>query len=499
MATLPPALRLSEIQKSFNGVPALDGVSLEVAAGSVHGILGENGAGKTTLMNIIAGLLRPDSGSMEIMGNAAPVGSVRESRVFGIGMVHQHFKLADNQSVLDNIVLAVSKSLWSRRGRGVLQNIDYWCRELKWTLDLQKPVRELGVGQQQRVEIIKALCGGGKILILDEPTAALTPAEVDELSSAVAGLANAGMTVLFISHKLQEVTRMCRVISILRRGKLVYSGGVAGLSMQQIAEKMVGAKVDVPRLVQPLGHAESRVLLELQSVDYRIGKRTPPLLSQINLRVHAGEILGIAGVDGNGQSELAAVISGTVDPVAGRIMRSGAARADAPANSACIPEDRHKEALVPALPIVSNLLLRKYRHRPYVRWGFCRFGKWRTSAAALMRQYDIRSRGIDDAVCTLSGGNQQKVVLARELSDAPEWILAVNPTRGLDVGATAFVLRQLLDARARGAGIILIHGDLDELLSVSDRVAVMRGGKLLATPWPQFTRELIGRMMLAGA
>ena len=499
MATPPLALKLTGIRKLFNGIAALDNVSLDVAAGSVHGILGENGAGKTTLMNIIAGLLRPDSGSMEVMGTSLPAGGVRASRARGIGMVHQHFKLVENQSGLDNIVLAVSKSLWSRKPQTVLRDIEHWCRELKWTVDLQRPVGELGVGQQQRVEIIKALCGGGRILILDEPTAALTPVEVDELALAVAGLANAGMTVLFISHKLHEVTRMCQVISILRRGKLVYSGGVVDLSVEQIAEKMVGAKVDAPRLVQAQGDTKIHALLELESVDYRISKRTPLILKQIHLRVHPGEILGIAGVDGNGQSELAAVISGAVIATAGRIMRSGTANTDAPASSAYIPEDRHKEALVLPLPIVSNLLLRKYRQRPFVRWGFCRFGQWRGHATNLARQYDIRCRDVDDAVGTLSGGNQQKVVLARELSDLPELILAVNPTRGLDVGATAFVLRQLLDARARGAGVILIHGDLDELLSVSDRVAVMSGGKLLATPWPHSTPEQIGRMMLGGA
>jgi simple sugar transport system ATP-binding protein len=499
MATPPLALTLTGIHKSFHGVPALADVSLDVPVGCVHGILGENGAGKTTLMNIIVGLMRPDCGGIEVMGTSMPTGNVRAGRARGIGMVHQHFKLVDNQSVLDNIVLAVSNCIWSRRDRKVLRDIDHWCRTLSWTLPLDAPINQLGVGQQQRVEILKALCGGGKILILDEPTAALTPVEVDELASAVAGLAQAGMTVLFISHKLHEVIRMCRSISILRRGQVVYSGGVGDLSVEQIAEKMVGAKVEVPHLAQPRSGMEGEALLELHAVDYRSGKSGPLRLQQISLRVNRGEILGIAGVDGNGQSDLARLISGSIAPVAGRIVRPGLPAGSVRLKSAYIPEDRHREALVLPLPVNSNLLLRKYRRRPFARWGFCCFSQWCRQAEKLVREYDIRLRHVDDLTGTLSGGNQQKVVLARELSDMPDLILAVNPTRGLDIGATTFVLRQLLDARRRGAGIILIHGDLDELLSVSDRVAVISGGKLQATAWPHATADHIGRLMLGGA
>ena len=499
MAATPLPLKLVGISKSFSGVSALEDVTLEVQADSVHGILGENGAGKTTLMNIIAGLMRPDSGRMEVMGVPISLGSVRVGRVHGIGMVHQHFKLVENQSVLDNIVLAVGKSLFPRKPRKLLKDVAYWCQKLNWPLDLDAVVGSLAVGRQQRVEIIKALCGGGKILILDEPTAALTPAEVDELALAVAGLAQAGMTVLFISHKLAEAVRICRTISILRRGKLVYSGTTADLSVDQIAEKMVGAKVDVPRLAQPTRHTETPPLLELIAVDCRIGKRRPPILKQINLAVHRHEILGIAGVDGNGQSELAALISGAVNPTAGRIVQGSSGNGTTPIRLGYIPEDRHKEALVLPLPIVSNLLLRNYRQRPFARWGFGRFGTWRKHSADLVRQYDIRCRRVEDVVATLSGGNQQKIVLARELSQEPELILAVNPTRGLDVGATAFVLRQLMEARARGAAIILIHGDLDELLSISDSVAVIHRGIVTMTAWPDTSPAQIGRLMLGGA
>ncbi len=499
MTTAHPALGLTGICKSFGGVCALDDVTLEVQAGTVHGILGENGAGKTTLMNIIAGLMCPDSGRMEIMGVPISTGSVRAARSHGIGMVHQHFKLVENQSVLENIVLAAGKSLLPRRPRKLLQDIDSWCRKLNWPLELDAPVGTLAVGRQQRVEIIKALCGGGKILILDEPTAALTPAEVDELAAAVASLARAGMTVLFISHKLLEARRICQSISILRRGKVVYSGSIADLSVEEIAEKMVGAKVDVPRLTPSARPTQGPPMLELVDVDYRIGKRRPPVLKQINLTVRPYEILGIAGVDGNGQSELAALISGAVNPTAGRIVRRSGGNASVPIRVGYIPEDRHKEALVLPLAVTSNLLLRQYRQSPFARWGFCRYGTWRKHSTDLVRQYDIRCRRIEDAAATLSGGHQQKIVLARELSQQPELILAVNPTRGLDISATAFVLRQLLEARARGAGIILIHGDLDELLSISDRVAVINSGALTATAWPQATPVEIGRLMLGGA
>ncbi len=495
-------LTLENISKAFGRVQALNNISLVIAPGCVQGILGENGAGKTTLMNILFGLIRPDRGQIRLSGQVIAVRSPRVAQKMGIGMVHQHFKLAPALSVTENLALAVGRNFGLLHRAYFRQRITEMARRLHWAVDPDSVVGHLNVGQQQRVEIIKALLGGGKILILDEPTAVLTPQEVDELIPAVRSLARAGITVIFISHKLSEVTRMCDRIAVLRRGEMVFAGPTNELSAEEITQRMLGTQSALP-MMGASSAAPGPIRLQLSRVCCPVPGThgVKPLLDNINLSVCAGEIVGIAGVEGNGQTSLIDAILGSLMIRSGVIALNGQdmrhlADFRRARQFACIPEDRQSQGLVLSLSLTANLMLRSYRNPEFSRFGLRRLTAWRAQAAALIRSFDIRCAGVDVPIQSLSGGNQQKALIARELHGNPPVILAINPTRGLDVGATAFVLQQLAAARQRGAAILLIHSDLDELLSLSDRVMVMYAGQLLPTNWPAVDRAAIGRMMM---
>ena len=494
-------LKLGSISKSFGPVSALDGVTLAVAPGSIHGLLGENGAGKSTLMNILFGLLRPDAGTITVADQPVRSMSPRLAQRLGIGMVHQHFKLVPTLSVLENVLLPLQADLGLLQ-RGPLQAaLQPFLEKLNWTLDFNARVETLTVGQQQRVEILKALAGGGKVLILDEPTAVLTPQESSELFQALRTLARGGATIIFISHKLAEVRQVCDTLTILRRGRVVYAGAAAALSDAQIAQMMIGGAQSLPQRTATPSCAQAP-LLQLQNVSARgpAGR----LLDGVSLAVGPGQIVGIAGVDGNGQGPLVQAIVGTLPVDAGSITIAGQDATHASVRwrrdrMAYVPDDRHAQALILPLSVRDNLLLKDYRKPRFSTLGLLRFGQWRTYAADLVRRFDVRTTGLAEPVGTLSGGNQQKVVLARELAGQPDIVLAVNPTRGLDIGATAFVLQQLLEARNAGAAVLLVHSDLDELLSISDRVLVLYNGTLRDSGWPQAGKDQIGRLMLGVA
>ncbi len=502
-------LEFQQISRSFGPVVALENVSLALSPGKVYGILGENGAGKTTLMNIAAGLLRPSHGRILINGEPLALGSPRAAQGAGIGMVHQHFRLAPRLTVLENVALAVGR----RRPRDhrasaepLRQRLLQYAREASWPMDPDVRVERLSIGQQQRVEIIKAILTGGRFLILDEPTAVLTPEEAAQLLATLKTLVARQVAVIFISHKLNEIKTVCDYVAVLRRGRLVYDGPAHALTTAELAEKMVAARVELPRLT-----AEER-----QALPADLPAAAPPalqlaavtvrrpggqiLLNNVSLAVAPGEILGIAGVDGIGQAPLAQAITGETSISSGAVLFSGQ-----PVNRwnvrrrrrvlAYIPEDRQRQALVLPLSIIDNLALNNYRD-PALSWRGWRMKRaWRTQAQRQISLFDVRCNAPTDAAASLSGGNQQKVVVARELFGAPAIILAVNPTRGLDIGATAFVLRQLLAARQRGAAILLIHNDLDELLSVSNRVMVLYNGNLVPSP-READGAAIGRLML---
>lgn len=490
-------LAAHQISKSFGHTTALQNVSLTLRPNTVHGILGENGAGKSTLMNILFGLLPPDSGHISLNNQPLKRWSPRIAQRAGVGMVHQHFKLVPPLTVLENIALAAATSLGPLRRRALLDRITHLAHTLSWPINPHARVESLSVGQQQRVEIIKALAAGGtRVLILDEPTAVLTPQEAADLTTAVRKLANAGTAVLFISHKLNEIEALCDDVTVLRRGTVVFSAPMPGLTKETLAHHMVGNAPTLPATPStPIQIApDATPVLELRNL-------SSGRLRHASLQLRPGEILGIAGVDGNGQSDLVSATVGDRPITTGQLLlhdtpaahTSIRHRAD---HIAFVPEDRHSEALVLGLPILHNLLLKRYREMPFSTFGLLRPQSWRQYANDLVRRFDVRCNSPLQPAGSLSGGNQQKVVLARELApvhpEGKRLVVAVNPTRGLDIGATAFVMRELLNARDNGAGVLLIHADLDELLAVADRILVLYNGTL--TPVPP-NRHAIGRAM----
>jgi general nucleoside transport system ATP-binding protein len=486
-------ISLSGITKRFGPVTALEGVSLTITPGRVHGLLGENGAGKSTLMNILFGLLQPDAGSITSAGTPLRLRSPAEALRHGLGMVHQHFALVPTLSVVDNVVLALQSSL----GRVDRAQWDGRLRQraaaLKWDIDPAALVESLAIGQQQRVEILKALLAidqagsAQRTLILDEPTAVLTPQEVDELLPAVRALAADGVAVVYISHKLGEIARVCDEVSVLRRGRVVHHGP-ATETPERLAELMVGSSISHPSRSACPAPLDAPVRIAARELSIHANGRT--LLQKVNLEVRAGEIVGVAGVEGNGQVPLVQALLGLLPTTSGTLT--------VPARFAVIPDDRQREALVMPLSVAQNLALRRYRDAPFSQRGWLSPAAWGAYARALMSTSDVRAASPDVAVATLSGGNQQKAVVARELDGEPPVIVAVNPTRGLDVGAAAAVLERLVAARDRGAAVLLIHSDLDELLAISDRVVVVQDGRLSDSGWPSCDRAAIGRLMLGG-
>lgn len=487
-------IAISHISRRFGAVKALDDVSFEIRDGRVHGVLGENGAGKTTIMNVVYGLVAADSGEILIDGKPAAIRSPRDAIARGIGMVHQHFMLAGAMSVLDNILLGDRRQgQWlSRRKAG--SEVKRLAKELGWEVDPGARVDELSVGQQQRVEIIKALYRDIKILILDEPTAVLTPHETDQLLAAMRRLREQGKAVVFISHKLGEVKRICDDLTILRRGKVVWQGEAASASEEELAARMVGEEFETrgtPPKPQP-PNAGSILVLD------RLCARG---IHDITLTLNA-EILGIAGVDGNGQQELAELIVGLRRPQSGKILMADEDVTHlgilhrAQMGVAHVPNDRKREGLVLSMGVTENLFLKHHRRPVVSKFGVMRWKNGRTVAKDLTQRFDVRTDSISRPVSTLSGGNQQKVVLARELELArPKVIVAMNPTRGLDIAASAFVYEELLSRKAQKCGIILISSDLDELIRVSDRIAVLYRGKLTMTRFPEENVDQIGQKM----
>ncbi len=493
-----PLLQLTGIGKRFGTVQALHDVSMEINTGVVHGVLGANGAGKSTLMNILFGLLQPDSGALYTHGKPVRIASPRAAARLGIGMVHQHFMLSPQLTILENIALAVQRGPGFLKRRHVAKLIGENCDRMGWKLKLDARVEQLDVGQQQRVEIIKALCTGGRMLILDEPTAVLAPREVQALLQSMQVLAKQNMAVVFISHKLAEVTQVCQKLSILQKGRLVYDGAAA-IDHHTITQYMMGSEVGVVERPSP----PNRGPVRLRAANVRVADRTGSrdLLTDISFDLHAGEILGIAGVDGNGQGELFAALLALRLPAAGDITLNGISHNQMPRHLwarqfAAIPDDRQAWGLAMSLPVLTNLLLKGYDDADISPHHWLRPRRWRTHADNLLRRFNIRSQDVSGPVWQLSGGNQQKVVLAREVGRGHQVIVAFNPTRGLDVQATTFVFDQLVQARGAGAGVLLINSDLDELLTISDRVMVLYEGKLSATSWPHCSREDIGRMMI---
>ena len=486
-------VKLENISKSFGGAPALSNVSLTLQPGRVHGVLGENGAGKSTLMNILYGLIRPDAGRIVIDSTAVAIRSPHDAIARGIGMVHQHFMLAGALSVLDNVLLGDRRQRQLLPRHVLAKRLVELSGAIGLEMDVDARVDALSVGAQQRVEILKALHRDVRVLILDEPTAVLTPLEVDQLFDAIARLRDRGTAIVFISHKLNEVKRICEDLTVLRKGAVAWQGLAQEISADDLAHKMVGHPVAEVRNLQRES-AGSSAILELRGVA-AVG------LSRLDLSVGA-EIFGIAGVDGNGQQELAEVLVGLQRVSSGRSLLNGLDISSmdlaqrAALGVAHIPNDRKREGLVGAMSVVENIALKHHARPPFRTGPFVSWRMLRGTAEALVSRFDVRAANLDSPVERLSGGNQQKVILARELALVePRVIVATNPVRGLDIAATHFVYEQLLQHRAAGRGVVLISSELDELLRLCDRIAVLYRGRLTMTDFPKGSVDAIGRLM----
>ncbi len=486
-------LSLRDIWKRYDSIVALRSASLEVERGEIHALLGENGAGKTTLMNVLDGITQPDSGSVTWEGHEADIDSPRTASGLGIGMVHQHDRLVPTLTVWENFALAVGTSLLISKEKIAARMFELTAR-YGGVIDPEAIADDLSVGERQWVSLLRALAGDVALLVLDEPTSTLTPFERNRLFAALRQYRAAGLSVIFITHKLDEVFALCDRVTVMRDGRMVDTVDVAATSHEELVQLMVGREVKSG--FEREGRRTGPTLLRVDALSVRGARQS---VDDVNLHINGGEIVGVAGVDGNGQRELIEVVCGVRDSDSGTVWFGD----DRPGwhhgrskKIARIPEDRHRHGLALGLPLWVNIHLGRLRHRGLVRGTFLNRRRARTASQALLDVFEIRTSGPDQPSGELSGGNQQKTVLARELSDEPDLVVAMNPCRGLDVGATRFVLDQLVSVRARGGGVLFVSYDLDEILSVSDRVLVMASGRITGevAPGPDVIED-IGMLM----
>lgn len=495
----PPAVRLRGIDKSFYGVKANDGVDFELRRGEVHALLGENGAGKSTMCSVLAGLYRPDAGEVELEGRPVSFRTPKDALAAGVGMVYQHFRLVENLTVAENLVLGHPHLPFRVQRRRQERIAEEMGERFGLPIDPSARIWQLSVGEQQRVEILKLLYRDVQILILDEPTAVLTPQESGQLFETMRQLAGEGRSVIFVSHKLAEVKQVSDRVTVLRDGRNAGEGETARLAPGDLAEMMVGRELSLPHREEAA--APGRTALAVSGLRVT-GDRGLQTVQGISLEVREGEILGLAGVAGNGQRELAYGIVGLRAPDAGRVEVAGrdvtrrSVRERIESGLAYIPQNRLGVGLAPGLTTEENLALKSYRRRPYSKWGRLVASAFRTEGARRIERYDIRGARPGLPIRLLSGGNLQKALIAREIEAEPKVIIAVSPTRGLDVGATQAVREHLLAQRRRGAGTLLISEDLDELLALSDRLAVIYEGEIVGeTETGQATRDKLGLLM----
>ncbi|HEY3365607.1 MAG TPA: ABC transporter ATP-binding protein [Symbiobacteriaceae bacterium] len=492
-------LKLTGITKRFGSLVANDHIDLDVRPGEIHALLGENGAGKTTLMNILYGLHSPDEGTIELKGRPVKVESPRQAIELGIGMVHQHFMLIPVFTVAENIVLGQEPGGAVLDMKRAIADVEQLSSQYGLKVDPRVKVENISVGQQQRVEILKALYRGAELLILDEPTAVLTPQEVADLGQIMKGLVAQGRTIIIITHKLKEVLQFADRVTVIRRGRKIATVEAKGQSEADLAALMVGRAISLTVEKRPANPGAA--VLEVHGLSAK-NDQGLPALKDVSFAVRAGEIVGIAGVDGNGQSELVQVLSGLRRPTGGRVLLSGRdvtrltpgeVRA---AGMGHIPEDRQRRGLVLDFTVAENAALGQQRQ--FASWGVLNYRLMAESAAKIVEAFDVRPPRPDYAARTLSGGNQQKLIVGREISRSPQLMLAAQPTRGLDVGAIEFIHKQLVAARDGGRGVLLVSLELDEVMALADRILVMYKGQVVADIPAETAREAELGLLMAG-
>jgi len=478
-------LRMENITKQFGDLYANKDINLDVRRGEVHTLLGENGAGKSTLMNVLFGLYQPTAGNIYFNGSKVKIDSPAQAVKLGIGMVHQHFMLVDAMTVFENIILG------DKNTKGIFIDVETRKKEIlelakryNLKVELDKPISEISVGAQQRIEIIKALYRGAELLVLDEPTAALTDMEVEGLFDVIHKLKEERKSIIFISHKMREVLHISDRITILRAGRTVKTLNCCDTCSEDLASLMIGRELAPTHYAKTAQPGEN--VAEFKDVSFNSSSKHNGL-SHVSLKVGRGEILGVAGVDGNGQSQMAQIITGVISPDSGTLDIKGsrvsvyAPRGFIDNKVAHIPEDRNKMGLIPNMSVQDNIVL-KSTLSPQFSAGngaYLKKKAMRDYSLKMQEKYDIRCESVEQQVRNLSGGNQQKVILARELEGNPDLLVAVHPTRGLDIGATRFIHDTMIEARDRGCGILLISADFDEILEMSDRIIVMFEGKIM--------------------
>ena len=485
-------VEMNNITKVFGTLVANDSVTLKVKPGEIHALLGENGAGKSTLMSILFGLYQAEEGEILIDGNKVQINNPNDANHLGIGMVHQHFKLVETFSVLDNIILGAEDTK-----NGIIQyekaveKLTNLIKQYHLNVELDALIKDITVGQQQRVEILKMLYRDADILIFDEPTAVLTPQEINELMNIMKGFAKEGKTIIVITHKLNEIKAVADKCTVLRRGKMVGSVDVGKTSIEELAELMVGREVSFTVDKKAIDRGE--VIFSVKDLVVP-GRHLKPSVNHVSFDVHKNEILGIAGIDGNGQTELIQAITGLSNPSSGQVFLKGdnitkaSIRKKYEKGMSHIPEDRQKHGVVMDFDLQSNLILQNYYLPEYQKRGFLKFDVINEHANELINRFDIRSeRGPKTLVRSMSGGNQQKAILGREIDRDHDLLIAVQPTRGLDVGAIEYIHSQLLEERRNGKAILLVSLEIDEVMNLSDRILVMYEGEIVGELNPKTT------------
>ncbi|AMC92930.1 heme ABC transporter ATP-binding protein [Erysipelothrix larvae] len=499
---MKPVIEMKNITKRFPGIVANDNVTLSLEKGEIHALLGENGAGKSTLMSILFGLYEPDEGTIEVNGQPVNIKDPNDANRYGIGMVHQHFKLVDNFTVLENILLGIEPT-----EKGIFKpnlarkRVEELSKQYNFNIDPDAKIEDISVGMQQRVEIIKMLYRNNDILIFDEPTAVLTPQEIDELMKIMHQLVSEGKSIIFITHKLNEIKHVADRVTILRKGKYISTVDVENTTVEMMSELMVGRKVNLSLELEP--KETGKTVLKVRNLSYNPLNPAAKSLANLNFDLKEGEILGIAGIEGNGQTELIYALTGLIDHTEGTIELNGEDVSKASIRHrnthglAHIPEDRQKHGLVLDFSLSENFALQTYFEDAYQKNGMIDFDKREQHAKQLIEQFDVRSgEGAKTKVRSMSGGNQQKAIVAREMERDHNVLIAVQPTRGLDVGAIEYIHRQIVNERDAGKAILMVSLEMNEVLGLSDRILVMYKGEFVGALNPkEITEQDLGLYM----